>query len=83
MQMRGEGSIEVGEGVDGAIIVLGDRNPLGSGKLLLQVVSDGLLLLPSEGSSMLTCPCLVQGLGHGVILLPFYSGRGGGRPSRN
>ncbi len=53
MQMRGEGSIEVGEGVDGAIIVLGDRDPLGSGELQFQVMGIGLLLLPSEDGSVL------------------------------
>jgi hypothetical protein len=64
MLVRGEGGIGVGAGIDGAIVVviLRKRDPLGSGELLFQVTSDGLLLLPSEGSGMLTRPCLVQGL---------------------
>jgi hypothetical protein len=47
----------VGVGIDGAIIVvvLGDRDPLGSGELLFQVAGDGLLLLPSEGGGALAC----------------------------
>jgi hypothetical protein len=40
-----------------------DRDPLGSGELLFQVMGDdGLLLLPSEGGGALKRPCLVQGL---------------------
>jgi hypothetical protein len=64
MQVHSEGSIGVGADFNRAIIivVLGDRDPLGSGELLFQVTGDGLLLLPSEGSSALTCPCLTQGL---------------------
>jgi hypothetical protein len=42
--------------------VLGDHDPLGSGELLLQVMSDGLLLLPNEGGGMLAHPDLIQGL---------------------
>jgi hypothetical protein len=59
MQARGEGNIGVGASVDGAIVVviLGKRNPLGSGELLFQVMSKGILLPPSEGGGMLTCPC--------------------------
>jgi hypothetical protein len=36
MQVQAEGGIRVGAGVDGVIIVviLGDRDPLGSGELL-------------------------------------------------
>jgi hypothetical protein len=35
VQVRGKGSVGVGAGVDGAIVVvLGDRDPLGSGELL-------------------------------------------------
>jgi hypothetical protein len=44
--VRGEGGVGVGADVDGAIIivVLGDRDPLGSGELLFQVTDDSLLL---------------------------------------
>jgi hypothetical protein len=51
VQVRGEGGVGVGAGVDGAIIVvvLGDRDPLGSGELLFQVTGDGFLLFSSEG----------------------------------
>jgi hypothetical protein len=62
MQVHGEGGIGVGAGVDGAIVivVLGNHDPLGSGELLLlQVMSNGLLLLPSEDNGALTCPCLI------------------------
>jgi hypothetical protein len=61
------------------VIVLRDHNPLGSGELLFQVRGDGLLLLPSEGSSALTCPCLVQGLacGNDESLLLSMRGSGG------
>jgi hypothetical protein len=38
---------------------MGDHDPLGSGELLFQVTGDGLLLLPSEGGSVLTRRCLV------------------------
>jgi hypothetical protein len=67
MQVHGEGGIGVGVGIDGAIIVvvLGDRDPLGSGELLFQVTSDDLLLLPSESGGTLTRPCLFQGLACG------------------
>jgi hypothetical protein len=67
VQVHGEGGVRVGVGVDGAIVivVLGDRDPLGSNKLLFQVIGDGLLLLPSEGGGALTRPCLVQGLACG------------------
>jgi hypothetical protein len=59
MQVRGEGNIGVGASVDGAIVVviLGKRNPLGSGELLFQVMSKGILLPSSEGGGMPTCPC--------------------------
>jgi hypothetical protein len=85
MQLRGEGGIGVGAGVDGAIIVviLRDRDPLGSGELLFQVTSDDLLLLPSEGSGAVTCPCHIQGLAccsHGSdesLLLSVRSSGGG------
>jgi hypothetical protein len=65
--VHGEGGVGVGAGVDGAIVViiLGKRNPLGSGELLLQVMSDGLLLLPSEDGGAFVCPCLIQGLACG------------------
>jgi hypothetical protein len=51
MLVHGEGGVEVGAGVDGAIIViiLEDHNPLDIGELLLQVTGDGLLLLSNEG----------------------------------
>jgi hypothetical protein len=60
----GEGGIGVGASIDGVIfvIILGDRDPLGSGELLFQVTGDGLLLLPSESSGALARPCLIQGL---------------------
>jgi hypothetical protein len=59
--VRGEGGVRVGAGVDGAIIIviLGKRDPLGSGELLLQMMSDRLLHLLSEGSGMLTRPVLI------------------------
>jgi hypothetical protein len=58
MQVRGEGGVGVGAGVDGAnvFVVLGKRGPLGSDELLFSVTSDSLLLFPSEGDSALTCP---------------------------
>jgi hypothetical protein len=61
VQVRGEGGVRVGAGVDGAIIsvVLGHHDPLGSGKLLFQVMGEGLLLLLSESGGTLTCPSLV------------------------
>jgi hypothetical protein len=61
MQVRGEGSVGVGAGVDGAIVVvvLGERHPLGNSELLLQVTSDSILLLPSEGGDALARPCLI------------------------
>jgi hypothetical protein len=64
VQVRGEGGVGVGAGVDGAIVVvvLGNRDPLGSGELLFQVTGDGLLLFLSEGGGTLARPCLVQGL---------------------
>jgi hypothetical protein len=67
VQVCGEGGIRVGAGVDGAIVVviLGDRGPLGSGELLLQVTGDGLLLLLREGGDALTCLGLIQGLACG------------------
>jgi hypothetical protein len=59
--VHGEGSVEVGADIDGAnvIIVLGNRDPLGSGELLLQVTGDGLLLFPSEGGGTFARLCLV------------------------
>jgi hypothetical protein len=91
MQVRDEGGVGVGAGVDGAIVIviLGDHNPLGSGELLFQVTSDGLLLLPSEGhSSDESFLLLVRGSGggfsrgRGVVLLPLSGGgRGRGRDS--
>jgi hypothetical protein len=67
VQVRGEGGVGVGASVDGAIVVIvrGNRDPLGSGELLFQVTSDGLLLFPSEGGGVLTCSCPVQGLACG------------------
>jgi hypothetical protein len=85
MQVSGEGGIGVGVSVDGAIIiiVLGKRDPLGSDELLFQVMSDGLLLLPSEGGGALARPCLIQGLACGShvgdeSLLLSVRGSGGG-----
>jgi hypothetical protein len=51
VQVRGEGDVGVGSGIDGVIIivVLGDCNPLGSCELLYQVMDNGLLILTSEG----------------------------------
>jgi hypothetical protein len=67
VQVCGEGSVKVGADIDGAIVVvvLGNRDPLGSGELLFQVTGDGLLLFPSEGGGTFTRPCLVQGLAFG------------------
>jgi hypothetical protein len=61
VQVRGEGSVGVGADIDGTIIVvvLGNRDLLGSGELLFQVTGDGLLLFPSEGGGTFACPCLV------------------------
>jgi hypothetical protein len=81
----GEGGIGVGADVDRAIVVvvLGDRDPLGSGELLFQVAGDGLLLFPCEGGGALTHPCLVQGFlcgshdGDERLLLSMH-GSGGG-----
>jgi hypothetical protein len=85
MQVRGEGGVGVGASVDGAIVivVLGKRDPLGCGKLMFQVMSDGLLLLPSEGGGALTHSCLIHGLAcgsHGSdesLLLSLRGSRGG------
>jgi hypothetical protein len=65
--MRGEGGSGFGTVVDKVIIVivLEDRDPLGSGELLFQVTSDCLLLLPSEGGGTLSCMGLIQGLACG------------------
>jgi hypothetical protein len=67
VQVRGEGGVGVGAGVDGAmvIVILGDHDPLGSGELLFQVMGDGLLLFPSKGGSALARPFLGQGLACG------------------
>jgi hypothetical protein len=61
VQVHGEDGIRVGADVNGAIviIILGDRDPLGSGELLFQVTGDDLLLFPSEGGSVLVRPCLI------------------------
>jgi hypothetical protein len=66
VQVHGEGGIGVGTDVDGVvvIIVLGDNDPLGSGELLFQVMSDDLLLLPSDGGSTLMHMGLIQGLAY-------------------
>jgi hypothetical protein len=85
MQVRGEGGVGVGADVDGAIIIiiLGKRDPLGCGKLLFQVMSDGLLLLLSEGGGTLAHACLIHGLACGshssdesLLLSVRSSGRG-------
>jgi hypothetical protein len=83
VQVRGGGSIRVGAGVDGAIIivvVLGDCNPLGMGKLLFQVTGDDLLLLSSEGGDVLTRPSPIQGLAcdNDESVLLSMRGSGGG-----
>jgi hypothetical protein len=67
MQVHGEGGVGVGAGIDGAIavVVLGDRDPLGCGGLLFLVTGNGLLLLLSEGGGALVHLCLVQGLACG------------------
>jgi hypothetical protein len=85
MQVRGEGSVGVGADIDRAIVivVLGNRDPLGSGEVLFQVTSDGLLLFPSEGGGVFVRPCLVQGLACGShdgdeSLLLSVSSSGGG-----
>jgi hypothetical protein len=44
------------------VVVLGDRDPLGSGELLFQVTGDGFLLFSSEGGGAHARLCLVQGL---------------------
>jgi hypothetical protein len=64
VQVRGEGGIRVGAGIDGAvvIIILGDSDPLDSSKLLFQVTDNGLLLLSSKGGSMPARPGLIQGV---------------------
>jgi hypothetical protein len=81
----GEGSVGVGADIDGAnvIVVLGNRDPLGSSELLLQVTGDGFLLFPSEGGGAFARPCLVQGLACGShdgdeSLLLLVRGSGGG-----
>jgi hypothetical protein len=96
MQVHGEAGVGFGAGVDGAIVVviLGNHDPLGNGKLLFQVTSDDLLLLPSKGGGALMHLCLIHGLacgrhgsdesilllvrGRGIILLPLGSGGGRG-----
>jgi hypothetical protein len=85
MQVHGEGGVGIGADVDRVIIViiLGKRVPLGSGELLFQVMSDGLLLLLNEGGGALTRPCLVQGFvcgshGSDESLLLSVRGSGGG-----
>jgi hypothetical protein len=73
VQVRGEAGVGVGASVDGAIIivVLRDRDPVGSSELLFQMVGDSLLLFPSEDGD----PCLLQCLacsshsGHERLLL--------------
>jgi hypothetical protein len=61
VQVRSEGGVGVGSGVDGVIIifVLGDNDPLGNDELLFHVMSNGLLLLLSEGGGMLVHTGLV------------------------
>jgi hypothetical protein len=65
--VRSEGDVGVGADIDRVIVivVLGDHDPLGSGELLFQVMGNSLLLLPSEGSGVLTRPCLIQGIACG------------------
>jgi hypothetical protein len=82
MQVRVEGDVRVGAGIDGAIVVvvLRKRDPMVSGELLFQVTSDGLLLFPSEGGDALACPCLIQGLAcgnHKCLLLSVCSSSNG------
>jgi hypothetical protein len=63
--------------------ILGKRDLLGSGELLFQVTGDSLLLFPSEAVSVLTRPCLVQGLpccshdSNESLLLSVHSSDGG------
>jgi hypothetical protein len=83
-QVHDEGGVGVGASVIGAIIivVLGDRDPLGSGELLFWVM-DGGLLLSSEANGELAHPGLIQGLAcdiHGGddSLLLSVRGSGGG-----
>jgi hypothetical protein len=85
MQVHSEGGIEVGAGVDGAIVVvvLGDRYSLDSGELLFQMTDDSLLLLLSEGDVTLTCLYLIQDLacdshGDDESFLLSVCGSGGG-----
>jgi hypothetical protein len=86
VQVHGKGGVGGGAGVDKVIIivVLGDRDPLGSSELLFQVISDGLLLLlSSEGGGSLTCTGLIQDLAcnsHGgdeSLLLSLHDSRSG------
>jgi hypothetical protein len=85
VHVDGEGSVGVGADIDRAlvVVVLGDRNALGSGELLFQVTGDGLLLLPSMGGGVLTRPCLIQGLACGShsgdesLLLSMHDSDGG------
>jgi hypothetical protein len=67
VQVHDEGSIGVRADIDGVIVVIimRDCDPLGSGELLFQVMSDGVLLLPSEGGGPLARPGLVEGLAYG------------------
>jgi hypothetical protein len=53
VQVRDQGSIKVGAGIDIVlvVVVLEDNDPLGSGELLFQVMSVGLILRPSEGGA--------------------------------
>jgi hypothetical protein len=85
VQVRDEGGVGVGPGVNGAIVivVLRDHDPWGSGELLFQVRDDGLLLLPNEDGGVLMCLYLIQGLACGShggdeSLLLSVHGRGGG-----
>jgi hypothetical protein len=57
--------------------------PWGSGELLFQVTSDGLLLFPSEGGGTFARSCLIQGPAYGShggneSLLLSVRGSGGG-----
>jgi hypothetical protein len=83
--VHNEGDIKVGVSIDEGIniVVLGNRDPLGTGELLFQVMSDDLLHLLSEGGGMLACTFLIQGLacgnhgGHKSLMLSLCGSRGG------
>jgi hypothetical protein len=91
VQVHGEGGIRVGADIDRAIaiVILGDRDALGSYELLFQVTSGGLLLFPidqglacgshaSDESLLLSVCSIGRGMSHDhdVLLLPL-NGRSG------